>query len=184
LKRILTLAATTLLASALNASPAWAHGGEEHSHPEDAATASVAATTPQGPRTPRASAQSEEFELVATLAEKTLTVYLDDYASNAPVADAQIELESGAVKQVAQQTEPGVYLLPGEAFAKPGKYPLVFSIETADSADLLTATLTVTLPAAETAQPVAQATDRRLVWGAAGASLLAAIGVVLFRRRK
>lgn len=173
------LAATALLACSLITSPAWAHGGEEHSHPEDAVP-DAAPPHAQGPRT---SAQSEEFELVAALAEKTLTVYLDHYASNAPVADAQVELDSGAVKQIARQAEPGVYVLPGEAYAKPGKYPLVFSIQTDDSADLLTATLTVAQPAAETAEPVAQAPDRRLVWGAAGALLLAGIGVVLFRRR-
>ncbi len=181
MKRILSLVATILSASALNTSPAWAHGGEEHSHPEEAAA--VAATSPQVPQTPRASAQSEEFELVAALAEKTLAVYLDHYASNAPVTDARVELESSAVKLVARQTEPGVYGLPGEAFAKPGKYPLVFSIETTDSADLLTATLTVAQAAAEPVKPVAQAPDQRIIWGAAGALLLAGIGVVLFRRR-
>ncbi len=184
MKRIRTLLAAALLgsvlATALSTAPAWAHGGEDHSHPEDAAKAA----TPSTPQGPRASAQSEEFELVATLADKQLTVYLDHYASNAPVADAQIELESGAAKHVARQTQPGVYVLPGAAFAKPGKYPLVFSIQTSASADLLTATLAVAQPAAEAAKPVAQALDRRIVWGAAGALLLAGIGVVLFRRRK
>lgn len=129
---------------------------------------------------PRTSAQSEEFELVAVLANKKLTLYLDRYASNAPVAEAQIELESGTVKHIAAQTEPGVYVVPGEPFSRPGKYPLVFTIQTADNADLLTATL-------EVAQPVAapaQAKDTRLVWGAAGALLLAGVGVVWIRRRK
>lgn len=171
--------AAALLCSMLCSSPTWAHGGEEHGHPEDMAPA-AAQPHPQGPR---ASAQSEEFELVAALADKTLTVYLDHYASNAPVADAQIELESGAVKQVARQAEPGVYVLPGEGFARPGKYPLVFSIQTADSADLLTATLTVAQPAPAATKPVANATDRRIVWGAAGL-LLVGISVVLFRRRE
>jgi hypothetical protein len=129
---------------------------------------------------PRASAQSEEFELVAVLASKKLTLYLDRYANNAPVSDAQIELESGAVKIVAAQIEPGVYTVPGEPFSRPGKYPLVFSIQTAESADLLTATLEVVTPAAAPAQ----AKDTRLVWGAAGALVLAGIGVVMMRRRK
>ncbi len=180
MKRICTLLTTALLCSGLAASSAWAHGGEEHSHPEDAVK-TAAPSTPQGPR---AGAQSEEFELVAVLADKQLTVYLDHYASNAPVADAQIELDSGALKHVAKQTQPGVYVLPGAAFAKPGKYPLVFSIQTADSADLLSATLEVAQPAAAAAKPVAKTTDRRIVWGAAGALLLTGIGVVLLRRRK
>lgn len=180
MKRIQLLIAAALFGSVLVTAQVRAHGGEDHSHPEDAAKAAA----PSNPQAPRASAQSEEFELVAALADKQLTVYLDHYASNAPVADAQIELEGGAAKHIARQTEPGVYVLPGETFAKPGKYPLLFSIQTADSADLLTATLTVAQPAAETDKPVTQAPDQRLVWGAAGALLLAGIGVVLFRRRK
>ena len=157
---------------------AAAHGGGDssdgHTHAEaEKPVVSVDAA-------PRASAQSEEFELVAVLASKKLTLYLDRYASNAPVADAQIELESGAVKLVAAQTEPGVYVLPGEPFNRPGKYPLVFSIQTAENADLLTATLEVTKPVAK----VAPAKDTRIVWGTAGALLLAGIGVTWIRRRK
>ncbi len=167
--------------------PVWAHGGEEHSH-NDAPAALASFESP----IPRSTAQSEEFELVAVLANQQLTLYLDHFASNAPVADAQIELESGTLKDVAKQTEPGVYVLPGEAFAQPGKYPLVFSIQTADSADLLTATLEVAQPAAVKAKPtaklmakpVAEALDQRIVWGAAAALLLAGVGVFLLRRRK
>lgn len=161
-------------------SSVWAHGGEEHSH--DAAPVAAAPTQ----QAPRASARSEEFELVAVLENSQLTLYLDRYADNAPVADAQIELESGAIKRVAKQLEPGVYALPAEAFAKPGKYPLVFTIQTADSADLLATTLEV----AEVAQPVAgiaqpaRSDVPRFVWIAAGALLLAGVGVVWMRRRK
>lgn len=133
---------------------------------------------------PRASARSEEFELVAVLASKQLTLYLDRYASNAPVADAQIELESGAVKHIAAQTEPGVYVVPGDQFAGPGKYPLVFSLQAADSADLLTATLEVKPPAISISATPAKTRDKRIVWGAAVALLLAGIGFVWMRRRK
>lgn len=133
---------------------------------------------------PRASAQSEEFELVAVLASKKLTLYLDRYANNAPVANAQIELESGAVKLVAAQTEPGVYELPGESFSRSGKYPLVFSIQTAESADLLTATLEVAQLVAGVSRPAAKTQDKRIVWGVAGALLLVGVGFVWMRRRK
>ena len=171
----------TLLLTLLQTSPAWSHGGEEHSHADEAPPAAAASMpSPQ----PRASAQSEEFELVAVLAEQTLTLYLDQYASNAPVVDARIELESGAFKAVAKQIEPGVYRLPGKAFAKPGKYPLLFSLQTADSADLLSATLEVAQPAAETAKPDTKVLDQRIVWGATSLMILAGIGFVLMRRRK
>lgn len=162
----------------LFAALAWAHGDEDHSHEATPTVMSAAAAAP------RASAQSEEFELVAVLANKQLTLYLDRYASNAPVADAQIELESGAVKIVAVQSEPGVYTVPSEPFSRPGKYPLVFSIQTAESADLLTATLEVAQPVAGIAKPAAKTQDQRIVWGAAGVLLLAGIGVVVWMRRR
>jgi len=180
ISRVFTLAWLALPLALLLTSSAWSHGGEEHSHADDAPPAAASMPSPQ----PRASAQSEEFELVAVLAEQTLKLYLDQYASNAPVVDARIELESGAFKAVAKQIEPGVYRLPGKAFAKPGKYPLLFSLQTADSADLLSATLEVAQPAAEAANPDSKAPDQRIVWGAASLLLLAGIGFVLLRRRK
>jgi hypothetical protein len=81
---------------------------------------------------PRTSAQSEEFELVAVLAEGKLTLYLDRYADNAPVPDAEVEVESGAFKAVAAQVAPGVYTVPGQAFAQPGKHPLTISVQAGD----------------------------------------------------
>lgn len=175
--RIYFATAAALAFSAL----AYAGGdaSDGHSHGEasiPAMTANIA---------PRASAESEEFELVAVLEGKKLVLYLDRYASNEPVADAQIELENGAQavasKAVATQTSPGVYTLPGEAFAKPGKYAMVFSVQAGETADLLTATLTIAPPAI----PVEHVDewDGWAVWGAAGALLLVVTGVVLMRRR-
>jgi hypothetical protein len=167
-----------LLILLLAAAPAWPHGGEDHDHDE------TPVTTPSHAAAPRASAESEAFELVAVLADERLTLYLDDYASNAPVVDAHIELESGKFKAVARQTEPGVYEVPGAAFAKPGKYPLVISLETADSADLLTTTLEVA-PAATTFSETAASGGiaTRFGWAAAGALVLVGAGIMMFRRR-
>lgn len=160
------------LAGLTLAPPARAHEGEDH----QAARAPAGLTTPLAPR---ASAGSEEFELVAALAGGKLTLYLDHHGSNAPVADARVELESGAFKAVATRTGPGEYSIPAEGFARPGRYPLVFSIQTPDSADLLTTTLDV--PGAPA--PHAHGEDRGLVWGAAGALLLAGVGAAVIRRR-
>lgn len=158
--------------------PAWPHGGEAHEHPEDAVAAPSGLPTTAS--MPRASAASEEFELVAILAENRLTLYLDNYATNAAVADAQIEVESGAFKRIAKQTGPGVHELAGDSFAKPGRYPLVFSIQTDASADLLTTTLEV----APVANAAVETPDHRIAWAAAGALLLAGVGMVWKRRRK
>jgi hypothetical protein len=168
-----------LLFALMLASPAWSHGDEDHSHDEEPVLQAAPSLIP------RASAQSEEFELVAVLAEQQLTLYLDHYASNAPVTDAQIEVESGAFKAVALQTEPGVYTLPGAAFKQPGKYPLVFSIETETSADLLTTTLEVPQPVLAAAASE-HGEDHRLIWAAAAALVLLVVGVagfVVLRRR-
>ncbi len=164
----------TLVLSAL------AYGGGDssdgHSHGEAAKPAMTVDVAP------RASAQTEEFELVAVLAAGKLTLYLDRFASNEPVADAQIEVESGALKAVAAQIAPGVYSVPGEAFANPGKHPLTISVQAGDTADLLTATLDLALPAAGVEH--AHGWGEWAVWGASAALLAAAAGLVVVRRRR
>lgn len=137
---------------------------------------------------PRASAQTEEFELVAVLEGGKLTLYLDRFATNEPVADAQVEVESGTLKAAAIQAAPGVYSLPGEAFANPGKYPLAISVQAGDSADLLSVTLDLSR-AVTSAAPAAGAAPviswgNWAVGGAAGALLLCGAALVAVRRRK
>jgi cobalt-zinc-cadmium efflux system membrane fusion protein len=109
---------------------------------------------------PRTSAQSDEFELVAVLAEGKLTLYLDRYADNAPVPDAEVEVESGAFKAVAAQIAPGVYSVPGQVFAQPGKHPLTISVQAGDAADLLTATSTSLRRQPASSMPTAGASGR------------------------
>ena len=157
-----------------------AYGGGDssdgHSHGEAAAPAMAVDGAP------RASAQTEEFELVAVLERRKLTLYLDRFATNEPVANAQVEVDSSTLKAAATQVAPGVYSLPGEAFAKPGKYPLAISVQAGDSSDLLTVTLDLPQPVAGAA-PV-NSRDKWAAWGAAGALLLAGAALVAVRRRK
>ena len=122
----------------LAAATAWAHEGHDHGPAVPEIRVEAA---------PRATAESEEFELVAVLEGGKLRLYLDRYASNEPVAGAGIEVESGAFKGLAREVAPGVYTLPGEAFAKPGKHPLTIGVQAGESADLLAATLEVPQPA-------------------------------------
>lgn len=131
---------------------------------------------------PRTSAQSDEFELVAVLAAGKLTLYLDRYADNAPVPDAEIEIESGTFKAVAAQIAPGVYSVPGQAFAQPGKHALTISVQAGDAADLLVATLDLALSA--TGVEHAHGWGEWAVWGASAALLAAATGLVVIRRRR
>ena len=131
---------------------------------------------------PRTSTQSDEFELVAVLAAGKLTLYLDRYADNAPVPDVEVEVESGAFKAVAAQIAPGVYAVPGQAFANPGKHPLTISVQASDTADLLSATLDLAAP--QTGVEHAHGWGEWAVWSASGVLLLAGAGLVAVRRRR
>lgn len=152
----------------------WAHGGEDHG-------GATAAKAP-GDIAPRASARTEDFELLAVLAGGKLTVYLDRDSDNSPVAGANIEVESGAFKGVAKEVSPALYALPADAFAKPDSYPLTISVQAGETADLLTATLDLTAP--EPAVEHVHSWDEWAVWSGAGIVLLAGVGLVVLRRRR
>lgn len=149
---------------------AFGHGGEDHGAPVPTASQVVS---------PRATAVSDAFEMVAVLEGRKLVIYLDQFASNAPVPGARVEVEGGALKGVAKELAPGVYAL--DAASLPAaKYPLVISIDTADTADLMAATLDVAQPQAEVIH-VHQRSEW-VVWGSAGA--LALVGGALWRARR
>ena len=167
-----------ILAAAALALPVWAHEGEDHGTP--AAAPAIAA----GPRT---ETQTDALELVAVLADGKLTLYLDRFATNAPVADAQVEVESGAFRAVAEQVAPGIYQVPAKSFDHPGRYPMIVSVQAGDVADLLTATLDIAEPPSVAGQARPWVTwvtwvDSPVMAGGAGALVLVAIGVVAARR--
>jgi len=136
LKSLFTLIA--LLLSLQIAGTANAHGNDDHEHAAPAAPTMQVA--------PRASAQTEDFELVAVLQGRSLIIYLDRFADNSLVADAQIEVESGSVlKAIAKQTTPGVYVieLSKGVMEKVGKYPLSISVQAGELGDVMTASLEI-----------------------------------------
>jgi hypothetical protein len=132
---------------------------------------------------PRASAQTEDFELMAQLQGTTLTLTLDRFATNAPVEDAQIEVEVGSVlKQTAKQMSPGVYVVQGTPFVAPGSYPLTFSVEAGETSDLLAATLDIAVPTPD----IDHAHNRGewVAWAGLAVVLVFGLVLVLLRRRK
>lgn len=131
---------------------------------------------------PRVEAQSENFELVGVLEGGKLTLYLDRFATNEPVSNARIEIESGAFKVAAQPGADSVYTAPGEAFAKPGQHPMVFTIQAADVSDLLNGTLTVPQPAGESAH--GHGWTEWLVWIASGVVVVFGAAWLLLRRSR
>lgn len=123
----------------------FAHEGHDH--------ADAAPLPGSGPALARAYAQSDLFELVLEqLPDQRFQLYLDQFSSNAPVAGATVELESGALKQRLTTNAQGVAQLALPALASAGEHPLVFTIRAGQQDDLLETTLRIS-PAA----PVAEA---------------------------
>ncbi|HMM52875.1 MAG TPA: hypothetical protein PKD87_14845 [Burkholderiaceae bacterium] len=162
---------------------ALAHEGHDHA---DAPVPSVAVA-------PRASARTDDFELVAALEDGQLAIYLDRFATNEPVADAQVEVDEGAGAIAAPQVAPGVYRVPGARSAVPGSHALTVSVQAGDVSDLLMVTLDV--PAASGSQSVlgtgatTPASGWTLlppgaVWLAPAAAMLAVLIAVVARRRR
>lgn len=98
------LAVTTIFAGPARAGPGHDHG--------DAAPAVA------GQALPRFAAESETFELVGVLSDKRITLYLDRFADNSPVRDAQIELEIGGAKFKAEKQGDGQVVMDPNAGGK------------------------------------------------------------------
>lgn len=122
------LPAALCAAAILVASPAWAGPGHDHG---DEAPAGV------GQALPRFSAVSETFELVGVLSGKQITLYLDRFADNSPVPDAQIELEIGGAKLKAAKQGDDTYEVVLADAPKPGVLPVTATVTAGNEADLL-----------------------------------------------
>ena len=164
MKRIVALALYAVMLSA------FGHGDEDHGAPAAAISQGVA---------PRAVAATEDFELVAVLEGQHLVVYVDRYASNEPVANARIEVEGAGLMAPAAEAAPGTYVLDVAAEIPAGKHPLAIAVEAGDSADLLSATLDTSHPAAAAH---VHGWREQIVWIVAG--LLLAVGVALLAVRR
>lgn len=114
---------------------AYGHGGDDHA-PAPAAAG--------GGLLPRVAMQSEEVELLGVLrTEGVLTLYLDTFADNAPIAGATIELESGTHKARAVAEAPGVYRVEAPWLHAPGAYDLTVTIAAGELLDLVNGRLQI-----------------------------------------
>jgi hypothetical protein len=131
MKRLVLPAA--LLVAALLCAPAT-RAGEGHDHGD-------AAPAPAGEALPRFTAVSETFELVGVLSGKELTLYLDRYADNSPVRDAQIELEIAGTKFTARAAQGRLgddeYQVELAEAPKPGVLPVTATVTAGSETDLL-----------------------------------------------
>jgi hypothetical protein len=107
-----------------------------------------------------------------------LVPHIDRFDTNEPVEGAQVEVDTGTMQAKATQSSPGVLGGPGHAWPAV-QAPLTITIETEDTADLLTATLEV--PAAP---PHRQRPDIRPWMAGTGRTLLlSGAGLLALRRR-
>ena len=112
-------------------SPVVAHPG--HDDPEPVVS---------GSGLPRAAASSETFELVAVAAGPELRLYLDHYATNAPIAAAVVEVAENGGNPIAAVADPdGVFVLRAPWLTVAGRHELTVTIAAGDLSDLLTTTL-------------------------------------------
>ena len=131
---------------------------------------------------PRADAHSEVFELLIVAEGEQLRLYLDDFASNAPISGARIEVERGTSwKAQAREHAPGEYLLKAPWLNQPGAHPLSFTIEAGQQADLLAATLT--LPATAAPATSAASLTPSMAGGAVAVIALTLAAAWAWRRR-
>lgn len=151
--------------------PASAHEGHDHG---------AAPAAPEAGWSPRATARSDEFDLVAAMDGGQLRLWLDRGSDNAPVADAQIDVEAGAWKGVARPAGDGSYQVDAAGLARPGSHQLVFTVQAGTALDLLPATLVLPAEAGAAAPVQGRAV---LPVAAAVVALVAAAGVWLRRGR-
>ena len=157
------------------ASPIHAHEG--HDGPEPTVSVEM---------TPRAAADSKQFELVAVASNGALDIYLDSFIDNAPVTDAQIAVDTPSGTVQATPTATGTYRLDAPWSTAAGSYPLIFDIKAGGRSDVLAATLIV--PAAKAAATESAATiagnGRQLLLALGGfAAGIAAMGMLRSRRK-
>lgn len=125
-----------------------AHEGHDHGAPPPPVSATIA---------PRFETSTETFELVGVLRDGKLTLHLDRFVGNEPVADAEIEVETPAGPQKARVLGGGRYEIDAPFAAKPGNHDLIATVSLKGEIDMLTATFTV--PPEEPGKPKPGATD-------------------------
>jgi membrane fusion protein, heavy metal efflux system len=143
-----------------------AHGGEEHNEVAEPVIGPAAS--------PRASAQSDLFELVGVAHGQTLTIFLDRFADNAPVTDATIEVEVNGETLRAEPMADGSYRIAASWIATPGHHDLVITVLAGQQSDLLTAKLDVPEPVLSTAGPAAGLRAQMAVGGNSALNLAGA----------
>jgi hypothetical protein len=183
--RTLSIALIWASASQWSVAGPGAHGpnGEHLDAPHQAAGTATAS--------PKLEAQTELFELVATLAGGELSILIDRFETNEPLLNAKVEVESGDLKTQAHfHADLGDYAVDDEAMLKrlnqPGSHPLVITVLAGKESDLLDGTLNVTTTSVDGAAEQHHVHDQgwgaKAKWLAVGVSALALLAAFLLGR--
>jgi len=154
-------------------SSAFAHGGDEAGE----VTGEVA------PALPRFEAANERFEVVGRVQSDELKIWLDDFATNAPITGAKIEVSVGGRKVAAELEADGTHAIAFPEADKPGSYPISLSILGAGAPVLMGGTLVIGEEEAHS-EPKEGLPMMWLIGGGALALIAVGGGLVLARRRR
>ena len=140
----------------------FAHGGEDHGN------AKIAAAAPSA--RPRLEASSPDFQIVAILHDRTLDLYLDRYATNEPVLNARITVESDGQSRPAVASADGAYRVNDiAAWTTPGAHELIVTVDAEGVSDILIGNLVIPSPPAIAPASISGGWRRWLEWLGAGA---------------
>lgn len=134
MQSVLALAVMVLMILPL---PTFAHGGEDHGDEAKTPMSLPGATGSLLELT------SPDVELSGEFQDGKLTLYADHYATNEPIANAKIELESDGRKLQMSTAGNGIYTVTADWFKQPGKHNVVVSITAGDLEDLLVGTFEI-----------------------------------------
>lgn len=151
--------------------------GPGHDHGDEAPTSSG------GVALLRFAATSELFELVGVLNGTRLTLYLDHADTNAPIKDAQLELEFAGTKLKVEPHGEGEFEATLPAAPKPGVIAIAAVVVAGQQTDLLAGELDLHDAKAETAASDAIDWWQVLPW-AGGLIALAGLIAFLIRRKR
>jgi hypothetical protein len=134
LRHFASTLALAMLIGAWNANPITAHEGHDHGPQEPAAPATFA---------PRGDAHSERFEIVVVAQGHALAIYVDDYKTNAPVEQAEIEVETPTGPAAAAPAGDGVYRLAAPFLEKGGHIDLIVTVNVGGEPDILPVSINI-----------------------------------------
>lgn len=178
-------AAALCALAVLGLHPASAHEGHDHG----------AEPAPPSHVGPRAEAASQRFELVAIPRGSALVLYLDDFATNVPVAAADIDVETPEGFVEAKPQADGSYRIDAPWLAAGGHRDLAITVKAGGVEETLTIDLdlpTAASPLAATAQTesfpliaeIREHLGHQGLMGALGGGFLLGLATIMLLRTK